>query len=296
MTTNKCWFHNFVRYLQRVAVVSEFQSVYGFEPSAVYCSITGKPIGRTDEFCDLIDSLRGDASDVADDIAVRIFASMRPSLFWNKMREDSLETLRKSRPTETLAYLLNRLFAPKRGADMLAVNHDRIRLWQKLEEWGVNDSTNTLTYYLLEIDAKLNLSELSAPFTVEDFLTRFDTMPLLLEKVQAWYLAQLDEYSRLLKRNELNTRWWRSGHALAKPAFFAAWQESTPPSPTAMKATAKREEKDFFAGLLFGILKDTPVDPMAVITEAQQEAAKPKPIRVPVTKMPMTFGVKKVEG
>jgi hypothetical protein len=272
-------------------VSAKFQHAYGFRLDGIYCQVTGKRVGITDisEMRELIDSLPGDPDAVADDIAVRIFASMRPSLFWNKMRESTLEEMRVSRPTELLAYLLNRLFAPERGGNLLAIHHDRIRLWQRLEEWGVNDSTNTILYYMLEVDAKLSLSSLSAPFTVEDFLTRFESMPLLLERIQAWYVIQLDSYAKLIKRNELNTRWWRSGNALAKGAFFAAWQEVKPPTQKEIKLASKKADHDFFGGLLMGILGESP-------TKAEEEAVKPQPIRLPVTKMPMMFGVKKVEG
>jgi hypothetical protein len=273
------------------AVIDTFKAEYGFDINGMFCQVTGKRVGTMDsaELVDLIESLPGDPDSVADDIAVRIFASMRPSLFWNKMREDSLEEMRKTRPIEVLAYLLNRLFTPERNANMLAVHHDRIRLWQRLEEWGMNDSTNTILYYMLEIDAKLSLASLSAPFTVEDFLTKFSGFDALLEMVQNWYKLQLDSYAKLLKRNELNTRWWRSGNALTKGAFFAAWQEAKPPTQKEAKDATKKAEREFFGGLLMGILGES-------ATEAEEAAVKPEPIRLPVTKMPMKFGVKKQEG
>lgn len=266
-----------------------FIDSYGFDPFGQFCQVTGKRIGNSLEVQELIESMlerNVEPEDIADDIAVRIFASMRPSLFWNKMREDSLEEMRKSRPLEVLAYLLNRLFAPERNANLLAIHHDRIRLWQRLEEWGMNDSTNTILYYMLEVDAKLNLASLSAPFTVEDFLTRFESMPLLLERIQAWYAIQLDSYAKLLKRNELNTRWWRSGNALAKGAFGAAWMEQKPPSQKQIKENAKKEDRNFFGGILMGILGES-------LNPAEAEAVTPIPIKIPVTKMPMQFGVKK---
>jgi hypothetical protein len=274
------------RSIRHGTIAHVFIEEYGFDPFGIYCQITGKRIGANHELEDLMESLPGDPDMVANDIAVRIFASMRPSLFWNKMREDSLETLRRTRPMEVLAYLLNRLFTPERGADLLAVHHDRIRLWQRLEEWGMNDSTNTILYYMLEIDAKLSLASLQAPFTAEDFLTRFESMPLLLERIQAWYAIQLDSYAKLLKRNELNTRWWRSGNALAKGAFGAAWMEQKPPTQKEIKESAKKEDRLFFGGILMGILGES-------ATAEEVEAVTPTPIKIPVTKMPARFGVKK---
>src|SRR4051812_22122998 len=163
ITTN---FETALRATARYGLVLEaFASAYGFDPHGIYCQVTGKRIGLTDEgeLRALVGSIPGDPDSVIDDLAVRIFASMRPSLRWNKMRIDSLETMRKQVPTETLAYLLNRLFAPldqiKLPIDVkLGDYHNRIRIFNLLTEWGEHDSLNLVTHMLLEIDAKMNLS------------------------------------------------------------------------------------------------------------------------------------------
>lgn len=279
MTTN---LHEQTLVQRRGTVCHVFMEQYGFDPFAIFCSVTGKRIATSEgmEVLELIDSLPGDPDEVADDIALRLFASMRPSMHWNKMREESLDVLRKTRPLEVLAYLLNRAFAPVTGGNLLVLNHDKIRLFQQLSAWGWSDSLNTMTYYLLEIDAKIGLHTDSPSFTVEDFTTRFESMDLLLSLVEAYYSKRLDDYAKFVKQQEMNTRYFRSGNALAKGAFFTAFMESKPPTQKELKDKAKKEEKDFFTGLLAEVL-GTPK------TDAEQEAVTPKPIRIPgTTKMP----------
>jgi hypothetical protein len=239
-----------------------FVEEYGFSPLGMFCQMTGKQIGTTtdEEFESLIDSFKpGDDDDsIIDDIATRIFASMRPSLHWNKMREDSLDKMRRRAPVDTLAYLLNRLFAPRNtlkiGVDqMLGLHHDRIRLHKRLSEWGMNDTTNSILYLLLEVDAKLNLNSESAPFTARDFLDDFKGFALLLEMVQAWHArrvasTQSNSMSAMQQAN------WTKGNTLARPAFFNIWLRSKPPTPSGIKAAAKAEERKFMLGVLAEVL------------------------------------------
>jgi hypothetical protein len=276
-------------------IALSFVEEYGFSPLGIFCQMTGKQIGTTsdEEFESLIDSFHtGDHDDgIVDDIALRIFASMRPSLQWNKMREDSLDKMRKRVPVDTLAYLLNRLFAPrntlKMGVDqMLGLHHDRIRLHKRLSEWGMNDTTNSILYLLLEIDAKLNLNSESAPFTARDFLDDFKGFALLLEMVQAWHARRVTYHAKQ-QHEAMQQANWTKGNTLARPAFFNIWLESKPPTPTGLKAQAKAEERKFMLGVLAEVLGTQ-------ATEGEQEAATPQPKPVlPSTKMPTRFGGRK---
>lgn len=252
----------------------------------IYCQMTGKRIGLHDwdEINALIDSIPGDPESISDDIAMRIFASMRPSLHWNKLRADSLEVMRKTRPVETLAYLLNRLYTPlSRDHDTLAVNHDRIRVYARCAEWGVCESSATLMYYLLEIDARLGLHVEWPTFTLTDVLTQ--PWPILLEMAQAWHARRLKAYADLIKKQEQNTKFWRSGNALARPAFFSAWMESQPVSPNQQRLADKKAESDFFGGILFELMGKPNLD-------GEQTAPVPEPAKVvmPRTQMPKRFG------
>jgi hypothetical protein len=75
----------------------------------IFCLITGKPVAALDglEVHDLIDSLDGDAEQAADDYAMRLLASSRPSLRWNHLRVADITALRETHPVETLCYLKN---------------------------------------------------------------------------------------------------------------------------------------------------------------------------------------------
>jgi hypothetical protein len=165
-------------------VVHTFIDAYGFDPTHIYCQVTGKPIAQThsEEFEALVDSLGVvDAEQAADDLAVRLLASMRPSMRWNVFRDDSLVIMRQKHPVETLAYLLNRMFAPLNfrkisRRDLLADLEHRIKTFQIISEWDKASHFDTLIYMLLELDAKWSLDTESAPFNWQDFFVTADTM------------------------------------------------------------------------------------------------------------------------
>src|SRR5574338_107988 len=98
-------------------IAETFKSSYGFDMHGLYCQATGKCFGWThieemESLVNLVGAESNDADEIADDIAMRVLASMRPSHKWNKFRAESLAEMRKSDPIETLAYLINRMFAP----------------------------------------------------------------------------------------------------------------------------------------------------------------------------------------
>ena len=274
-----------------------FFAEYGFDMSGLYCQVTGKRIGWThvEEMESLINLVGGeaDADEIADDIAIRVLASMRPSLKWNKFRGESLVELRKSNPIETLAYLINRMFAPlnhrKIGIDNLIGNYEhRIRAFNIIQSWGVTDATNTLTYMLLELDAKWNLDTESPPFSWQAFFMDAPDMDARVAMLQSWYATRMQAWEKRLAAEELQTRWIRHGSAIAKPAFAAAYMESKPLSATAIKKAEKDAEKQLFGDLLFEIMGSPTLNGEATV----EPKAKPKPTFVPIRKMPMKFGVK----
>lgn len=274
-------------------IIDSFQSSYGFDPSGIYCAATGKRVGSThiEELESLINLVGGEsAEEIADDIAMRLLASMRPSMKWNKFRAESLAQMRKTDPAETLAYLINRMFAPlnhrKIGIDnLIATYEDKIRAFAIISSWGVNDATNTLTYMLLELDAKWNLDTETPPFNWSEFFLDPESMQHRVDLLQHWYATRIEAWDKRLKAEELQTRWMRHGSALAKPAFMDIWMESKPLSATGIKAAEKKAERDLMAGLLWEIL-GKPKSP------EEREAEKPRPVFVPIRKMPMKFGVK----
>src|SRR5574338_543408 len=279
-------------------IAETFKSSYGFDMHGLYCQATGKCFGWThieemESLVNLVGAESNDADEIADDIAMRVLASMRPSHKWNKFRAESLAEMRKSDPIETLAYLINRMFAPlnhrKIGIDNLLRSYeDRIRAFQIIQSWGVTDATNTMTYMLLELDAKWNLDTEYPPFSWTAFFIDAPDLAARLAILQNWYADRMIAWEKRLAAEELQTRWIRHGNVLAKPAFAAAYMESKPLSATAIKRAEKEAEKQMFGDLLFEILGNPTLDGEPTV----EPKAKPKPTFVPIRKMPMSFGVK----
>lgn len=277
-------------------IISTFTDSYGFDPSGIYCSATGKRVGSThiEELESLINLIGGeDSEQIVDDIAMRLLASMRPSMKWNKFRAESLAEMRRTDPIETLAYLINRMFAPQNRlkigvTQMMVFWENRIRAFDVIKSWGVNDSTNTLTYMLLELDAKWNLDTEQPPFSWIAFFVDAPDMDARIEMVQHWYADRMIEWEKRLRLEETMTKWFRHGSALAKPAFRDAFMESKPLSATGIKAAEKQAEKEMFGNLLFEIMGSPTLDGEAT----RPIAPTPKPTFVPIRKMPKQFGVK----
>lgn len=275
----------------RDAVLAAFATAYpNIDPYGLYCSVTGKLVGSALEVDDLIRSLPGDAEDMADDIAMRLFASMRPGLFWNKMRSDTLNQLRKERPVELLAYLLNRAFQPLSGGNPIVVNHDRIKTFTRCATLTA-EQIGSLTYLLLEIDSKNGLTTVYPTFRVSDFLS--ESFDIFMSFVTVWHGLLMKEHDKMLKTRELETRWWRSGNALAKPAFFSAFMESAPKTERAQARSEKQADSDFMANFLSALTKDQSESRVNITTSKPAMAIGKMPtFKRPNTKMPM-FGAKR---
>jgi hypothetical protein len=274
----------------RLETINTFRETFGFDYFRVYCSVTGKPFAflnseeRT-SILSLVCESNDDADEAANDLWTRMVASMRPSLKWNKFRSESLAQMRQTNPVETLAYLINRMFAPHnrlKGGVTLVHLEERIKAWQHIESWGVTDETNTLMYMLLELDAKMNLDSEMPPFNWRDFFAA-DSMQTRVTFVQGWYAELMVKWEKRIKQDEMQTRWIRHGNVLAKPAFRDAFMESQPLSATAIKKQAKSEEKQMFGDLLFEIL--SPI--MTPQMEPKPDA--PKPAIVPLARVVNPF-------
>ncbi len=272
-------------------IVATFIDSYHFDPRGIYCQVTGKRIGTTDEleFCHLVVSLDGDLEAICDDIAIRLLASMRPSMQWNKMRADSLKLMAERSPVDTLAYLLNRLFAPlnhrKVSLDsLLAVNEDKIRLHTQLTRWGMTHELVALSYQLLEIDAKWGLDSEASPCSCDAFIMAVDHMDRL-NLFTTYHARRMKDWDAKVKHDEQVTRWHRSGNALARPAFFAAFMQAQPMTPTQKARSAKQDEKDFFANIMNEV--------MGMPNLAGEKKFTPLPVvkpAIPSTKAPMGWG------
>lgn len=262
--------------------VDAFHDSYGFCPMRIYCIATGKQIGTMydEEIESIIGDWQGDDT-VIDDVATRLLASMRPSIQWNKMREETLDDMRRRNPVDTLAYLLNRLLAPSEfkqlSLERRLDNHaDRI----KLHSWLVDafdsnsDLATKILHMLIEIDARLGLESQPQPFNYGQFGTLLELFNLVAD----WYAERLKVYQAKVKHDEEMQRWNRHGNPLAKQAFGAIWRETKPLTKTEIVKAEKRKESRFFENifdeLMAGNVESTPT---------QTEAPKPqvvKPLRL----------------
>lgn len=272
----------------RDRVIMQFAESYpGIDCYGIYCQVTGKFIGTNHEVDDFFRAQPKDSDpeSVADDLAIRIFASMRPSIIWNKMRAESLNELRKDRPVEVLAYLVNRAFNPlKSSGDYIVTMHDRIRSFIACGQL-TDEVRDRLLYLLLEIDSKNGLNTVFPPFHIDKFL--FDSSDDILTAFTAWHESCMKEFAKFERAREQETRWWRSGNALAKPAFFSAFMESKPVTEAAIKRAAKKEESDFFADILNEVMGKPKLD-----GTKQAPVPEVKRVVLPSTKMPALFSKK----
>jgi hypothetical protein len=266
--------------------IAAFVADYGFDPLTIYCQVTGKPFARffdeeQESVLSLVCESNDDADAAAGDLWLRVVSSMRPSLKWNKFSAGSLAELRVSHPIETLAYLINRMFTPHnrfKGGVTLRHFEERIKAFKEIDSWGQTDDTNTLTYMLLEIDAKMGLDVEMPPFNWQDFFEA-ESIKHRVEMVQGWYGQLMERWEKRLKDEELQIKWMRHGNVLAKPAFADAFMESKPLTITGIKKAEKAAEKQIFADaawdVLSGILDST----------AEPKPDAPKPVIVPLKRV-----------
>lgn len=210
---------------RRQDIIDAFESQYpGVDFTAIYCLFTGAPIGNT-HTCELemlLDSLPGDPESAADDLAIRLFASMRPGLRWNKMRSESMEELRCSDPVGMASFLAIRAFKPLSGGSAIVQNHESILIYQRLTEMDF-EIREELTHILLEIDAKNNLNSTYPTFSSAVFLAESDSE--ILARLREWYLAEIETYNKRQKQLEATSRWHRYGNTLANSAFAGSFMQ-----------------------------------------------------------------------
>lgn len=251
------------------AFFSAFTDSYpGVDPTGTYCLMTGRMIGSNFEVIELVESSDMDLEELADDIAMRLFASMRPGLFWNKMTLKTVAELQESRPIETLAWLLNRLLNPPQfKGNVFAINHDRILTYQWCQQldFEVRDS---LIERLIALDARLNLNQQLPDFT-------FDTLCFDgARAVHRWLDSAEKMADKREKQMEQQTRWYRDGNTMSKAAAVQTFAKKRPESPAKQASTEKRETAAFMDNLLTALMTGT-----ATPDSRSVEAPKPQPIQ-----------------
>lgn len=273
-------------YEKTFEVMAAFDATYGFTPDSIFCLVTGKRIGSldTEELASLIESLTDDVEEIVDDLAMRLFASMRPSMRWNKMRTDSLDEMRKQVPHETLAYLLNRLFAPVDKRISYVVEHgERIKVYNFLAKFAADETLNQAIHLLLEIDARVGLQQLAPKFTAESMIKSCKSSEALVAFLTPWHAECLAKYEKSLAESAYLT-----ANPLAKTAFFRSFMESKPASPAMVRKAERNSEARFFEAI-FDELHGTKSSMDFAIPKNHVTTKPLEPVALPTTKIPMAW-------
>lgn len=215
----------------------------GIDIFAVYCLHTGKRVGEFDigVITDAIaDEETEDFETLCDSMLVRCVASMRPSPALNKPDVATIQMLHGRRPIDALAYLLNRLYGSRqlltaKREDTFAPLYARIRTHARLTQLGI--AYNDLTHWLLELDSKMNLHDVTPPMFEQDRLGKWlvtrtgksvvecltgGNDAALIACFESWVFAQLAEFD---KRDSQATREanWLRGNSMTKRAYVRSW-------------------------------------------------------------------------
>lgn len=238
------------------------------DPTRIYCSITGRPIGRLDPsvFADVMEEIpvAADKDEIIEDLMIRTLSSMRPSPAWNYVDRSSLREYVKTRPIETLCYLLNRLYEP---ADRLKIDfsrrmtyhHERIKLYQLVSHVSQYDLGEWM-YLLIEIDALYNLTTLSIPGnSIQVTLAALagerddEAFESFMNEWRAWHLRLYETYEKKQKAAIQQTEWLK-GNPAAGTARFSMFMESKPKSEAQKKKETKHKADNEMMALLRGIM------------------------------------------
>lgn len=222
----------------------------GIDICGVYCLATGAKIGTFDSSVieGAIDSIDYDDEEtLVDDLIVRVVASMRPSPLMNKMDRFTVREMVARRPVDAFAFLANRLNGTRYttlhrdGEVSFQPLYNRIAIhhrWSQLAADGL-DLTPWI-HWLLEVDAKMNLHDVSPPCISLDktnnwilsregtallMLVTVDNAEELLGKFESWAFTLLGEYDDRDKRLIREANWTR-GNSFAGAAYTRSWLEN----------------------------------------------------------------------
>lgn len=281
-------------------VRQEARTRFGIDPTQIYCLHTGRPIGTSHEFTELVDLL-ADESDVTGAVVTRVLAAMKPSIRWQiNTRVDWLEKMLKAYPVDTMCYLLGRLLTPtkeQKGLDSYQVNHlSRIKLYACVAaEYAaltptLHESWSSAMLSLLTIEARANLLTQESPVTIEQLIEGRFSVATVVGTLEAWCMKRVAFFDK----SEADAKFF-SANPGARRAMMRQFWEVKPKAESTIKKEAKQREVNTLGAMLDELLSPGIT---ATKPESQRPAATPAP-KVTArtsTKMPMRFGVKKVEG
>lgn len=235
-------------------------------PFSCYCIVTGKPTAKfdSDEVAAILADFDCDPEEAADDYAMRLLASSRPSLRWNKMAVTDIESLRYSHPVETLCYLLN-------GGSGVRINHPDFfgEMLRRIEQY---ESLRTASQHVIDYHYFMFY------MATED---RLREDQLSARRMRAW-LESTDQIGIKAQRAkriaaiELEAEMIRQGK-IKRPA--------RPVSPTTQKKRERDEKLSaanrFFDSFLNALEDPTPTATVATPTPAPRPAGGGFKIRIP---------------
>lgn len=266
---------------------------YEIDIAGVYCLHTGRLVGRFDDFVLQFawDEEPGDSDEEKiDGLIARVVASMRPTPMLNMPDRLTLTALSAKHPVDILCFLANRsnsnrYFYTNRSSETLSPYIDRIILhkrWTELANSGVD--LRPWIHWLLELDAKRNLHDVSPLLVEQDKLGRFiptlrgkfilqcvsqENEAELLKVFEKWAFEQLAEFDKRDKVAVAQAHWMR-GNTMSQPAYTRSWLENPeianrkraeeikkakrPARPKSEKAQKLDERVQSFLGLLEGIM------------------------------------------
>jgi hypothetical protein len=275
---------------------------YEIDIRGVYCLQTGRLVGRFDDFAiqfAIDEESSDDEEALIDGLISRVIASMRPTPMLNMPDRLTLANLSAKHPVDIFCYLANRLnsnrhFAGNRSLETLAPYIERIALhrqWSALALKGVD--IRPWIHWLLELDAKRNLHDISPPLISVDRLNNWiltthgtsifqmvtpENNANLLEVFEKWAFAGLAEFDDR-DRQALSQNLWMRGNTMSQPAYTRSWLENPEianrkradelkraakrvknPRPKSEKAQKLDAKVNQFLGLLEGIL-DGDIEP-----------------------------------
>ena len=283
--------------------INAYESAFGYDPSFQYCVLTGKPIGivASTEFGELLGMLPADGKLV--DLRLRVLASMRRSMKWNKDALANLPMMRKAHPIETMAYLMNQLFQAPKGAKVHwdVELENRIYVYGMVESWYnvhgralsniSNSAWDSILHMLIELNAKLNLASETAPFSADEMLRLplESFMSSFSERLAPWYRRRVEFHARM----EAQAIFYAANPG-AKRAYFDSWTEQKPhvakatPKPMSEAAAKKKSDLNLLSDIFDSIIA---MDPTALEEGAQPTQAKrTQATTTQATRKPTTFG------
>lgn len=234
---------------------------FGVDIAGVYCLHTGRKVGTFDDF---VIQFAIDEENCVDDetlihsLFARVVASMRPTPMLNRPDRVTLLRLAENFPVDILCYLVNRLhsnayLATHRNFDILEPYIARItthKRWTEMAAEGVN--LTPWIHWLLELDAKRNLHELTPPTgefdrtgkwietkTGESLFMQINTPSAeeFLAIFERWTHKRIEEFN-VRDSVALKQERWMRGNSMTQTAYGRSWMEN--PEIVAKREVMKR--------------------------------------------------------